>query len=371
MEMLEFRNNLNRKWQKKIHRSCWIAFFIILAVELIVFFSYLGLGAIEPEGIFAYLLKCIALPSGVNLLTLCVTRRFINSSKYNVEYKNYAVCINILVICTVTATAHNYYFIIWMAPSVALFYSTLFHSNRILTATYIGTIFASFITMTMNIIEGEFDVMVSMSYCILTIGTFTCGYYISRMIIKHHKMQLEYTYQELDKKQQLIERLDIEPMTRLYNRKAFDRNMQETIASSGKIIRHKEKMVWLLMFDLDYFKSINDTYGHLNGDKVLLAVASILEKVVGKNGRVYRYGGEEFAALTNLCTEEEVYEMAEVIRKEVELLRFAFDEQKQITISVGIAPHRKNISSEKWIEKADDALYFSKRNGRNQIKIYA
>ena len=64
-----------------------------------------------------------------------------------------------------------------------------------------------------------------------------------------------------------------------------------------------------------------------------------------------------------------MYEMAEKIRKEVDLLRFDFDPHKQVTISVGIASHCKNITSEKWTGMADEALYFAKSNGRNQIKI--
>ena len=370
MELLEFQNNLNRKWQKKIHHSCWVAFFIILFVQLIVFFSYIKFGEIQPNEILLYLSVRVFLPSGVNLVSLLVTRWALISPRFSVEHKNYAVCINILVVCTVISAAHNFYFIIWMAPSVALFYSTLFHSNRILTATYVGTIFSAFVSMTVNIIEGDFETMASMSYCIITVGLFTCSYYVSRMIIRHHQLQLDYTYQELEKKQQLIERLDIEPMTRLYNRKAFERNMQETLNNSEKIIGYKDKTVWLLVFDLDYFKSINDTYGHINGDKVLLAVASVLERGIGKDGRVYRYGGEEFTALTHLCSEEKIVEIAEKIRKEIELLRFEFDVEKRITISIGISPHCKNIDAKRWMEKADDALYYSKRNGRNQIKIY-
>lgn len=369
MELLEFQNNINRKWQKKIHRSCWIAFLVILTVELVIFFSYLGFGAIEPDGIWFYLLIRIVFPSGVNLVTLSITRWLMYSEKFSVEMKNYAVCINILIVCIVTAAVHNYYYIIWMAPSVALFYSTLFHNNKILTSIYIGTIFSSFISMTINIIEGEFDVMTNMIYCVLTIGMFTCGYFISRMIIKQHRIQLEYTYQELEKKQRLIERLDIEPMTRLYNRKAFDRNMQEVLAKGVKLATYKKKYVWLAIFDLDYFKTINDIYGHLEGDKVLLAVASILENTIAKEGRVYRYGGEEFAVLTHPCTEEEVYEMTEKIRKKVELLRFEFDKERQVTISAGVAPYEQKRTAENWIKLADDALYFAKNNGRNQIKI--
>ena len=67
---------------------------------------------------------------------------------------------------------------------------------------------------------------------------------------------------------------------------------------------------------------------------------------------------------------EKIVEIAEKIRKEIELLRFEFDVEKRITISIGISPHCKNIDAKRWMEKADDALYYSKRNGRNQIKIY-
>ena len=370
MELMEFRNNLNRKWQKKIQRSSWFAFSIVVIVELIVFVCYICLGALKPNGIFPYLLVRICLPGGVNLVALWVTRWIVASPKFSVEYKNYAVCISILVLCTVTSVAHNYYYIIWMVPSIALFYSTLFHSNRILTATYVGTIFSTFFSMTANIIEGNFDTMASVSYCIITIGLFTCGFYVSRLIIKHHKIQLEYTYQELEKKQLLLEQLDIEPMTRLYNRKAFDRNMQEILSNTESITNDEKNNVWLLVFDLDYFKSINDTYGHINGDKVLLAVASVLERQMRNVGRVYRYGGEEFTALTHICNKEEILAVADSIRKEIQSLRFEFASQKEITISVGIAPYRKNFTAEKWMEKADDALYYSKRNGRNQIKIY-
>ena len=105
-------------------------------------------------------------------------------------------------------------------------------------------------------------------------------------------------------------------------------------------------------------------------DVVWHVVASVLERQMRNVGRVYRYGGEEFTALTHICNKEEILAVAESIRKEIQLLRFEFDSQKEITISVGIAPYRKNFTAEKWMEKADDALYYSKRNGRNQIKIY-
>ena len=84
----------------------------------------------------------------------------------------------------------------------------------------------------------------------------------------------------------------------------------------------------------------------------------------------FRFGGEEFTALTYMCNKQAVVEVAENIRKAIQLLRFEFDPQREITISIGIAPYRKNFTAEKWMEKADDALYYSKRNGRNQMKIY-
>lgn len=369
MELLEFQYNLNRKWQKKIQKSCWIAFLIILCVELVVFFSYLGFGAIKEGGILSYLLIRIVFPSGLNFTSLCATRWFIRSEKFSVEKKNYAVCLNILIICAVTAAVHNYYYVIWMAPSVALFYSTLFNNHKVLTVTYIGTIFSTLISMTVNMVAGEFSVLTNVIYCIITIGIFSFAYFISGIIIKHHIKQLEYTHQELKKQQMLIEQLDIEPMTRLYNRKAFDRNIREVIDHCQKPKDNTNKNFWLFILDLDYFKQVNDTYGHLNGDKVLLSVASALKDIIGKYGKVYRYGGEEFAILTDSLTEDKTQELAEMIRTQVACLKFDFDQEKQITISIGIAPCRNNYISEKWIDVADAALYLAKRNGRNQVRI--
>lgn len=368
MELSEFQNNVNRKWQKKIHKSCGVAFIIILCVELIVFFSYLGLGAIEEGSILFYLLIRIVFPSGLNFITLYVTRWFIYSEKFSVEKKNYAVCINILIICAVTAAVHNYYYIIWMAPSVALFYSTLFNNNKVLTLTYVGTLISTLISMTVNIIEGEFGVLTNVIYCIITMGIFSFAYYISKVIIKHHIKQLEYTYQELQKQQMLIEQLDIEPMTRLYNRKAFDRNIKDVISHCNKGEEKSNNYFWLLILDLDYFKQVNDIYGHLNGDKVLLSVASTLKKIIGSKGRVYRYGGEEFTVLTDSMTEEKVQQLAEQVRVQVQKLQFDFDKEKQITISIGISPCEISYFAEKWIDVADAALYLAKRNGRNQVK---
>lgn len=369
MELSEFRNNLNRKWQRKIQKSCWIAFYIILCVELIVFFTYRKLGAIEKGGVFFYLLVRIVLPSGLNLLALCVTRRIINSERISVKNKNYAVCIDILIICAVTAAVHNFYFVIWMAPSVALFYSTLFNNNRVLTMTYVGSLLSALISMTINLLEGEFGLSENLIYCMITMGIFSFAYYISRIIIKHHIKQLEYTYEELEKQQKLIEQLDIEPMTRLYNRKAFERNMTEVLADCKIQEEGSQKRFWLLILDLDLFKQVNDTYGHLNGDKVLLKVAALLQQNVDKKGRVYRYGGEEFAVLTAAMTKETVAALAEKLRAQVERLRFEFDFEKRITTSIGVAPCQSRYSLEQWTDAADAALYLAKKNGRNQVKM--
>ena len=130
MELLEFQNNLSRKWQKKIYSSCWVSFLIILIVELIIFICYLGFGFIHVEDAFSYFMIRIFIPSGLNFTVLCITKKFIQSEKCSVEQKNYIVCINILVICIVTAAVHNYYFIDWnnqLTPQSFYLLESLFH----------------------------------------------------------------------------------------------------------------------------------------------------------------------------------------------------------------------------------------------------
>lgn len=127
----------------------------------------------------------------------------------------------------------------------------------------------------------------------------------------------------------------------------------------------------VLMFDIDNFKNINDTYGHHFGDKMLLMVASILSKNSRNSDIPIRYGGEEFVLILNGCSLENAYNVAEKIRKEIERSYLTFNGNKvSITVSIGISLKKSDDSLWQSIEEADKALYESKATGKNKVTIY-
>jgi diguanylate cyclase (GGDEF)-like protein len=130
----------------------------------------------------------------------------------------------------------------------------------------------------------------------------------------------------------------------------------------------------LIMLDIDHFKKFNDTYGHLAGDRVLETLAETLVETVRGSDCVARFGGEEFSILIQECNPETLFITAERIRKAVEKIElYEGDEKLSITISCGacMITDMIGLSPKYLIKKADQALYYSKQNGRNQSNVFS
>lgn len=149
-------------------------------------------------------------------------------------------------------------------------------------------------------------------------------------------------------------------LTNLYNRNYIE----EILDKSMERYVNEGEIFTVLMFDIDYFKVINDTYGHLQGDNVLTTVSNIIIESVRDVDYVGRYGGEEFIVILKDTAQEEAREIAERIRSNVK--NFPWENGIKITISGGLYENRTHIKKE-CIKNADDKLYEAKRNGRDQI----
>jgi len=158
----------------------------------------------------------------------------------------------------------------------------------------------------------------------------------------------------------------IDGLTGAFNRPHFLKLSEALI----KDHRNKGTTLSLIMIDIDYFKKINDTYGHLVGDRVLWQLVAELKIELGEESIIGRYGGEEFLILLKETNLETALTIAERLRLKIESLRVDIDKDNLIgfTISIGVSVTNDDISDNfKLIEKADQALYISKLNGRNQV----
>jgi diguanylate cyclase len=164
--------------------------------------------------------------------------------------------------------------------------------------------------------------------------------------------------------QQKIAQATTDTVTNLPNRSAY----QDTIMPMCQLAQKSKKPLILGVFDIDHFKNVNDTWGHLAGDKVLNLLPRQLKNVLSEKDMVFRYGGEEFVFLLPNCNLLDAKNKAEAIRDAVEKMPFNVNgEPVPITISIGIAQLATGESHEALFERADKLLYQAKSAGRNRV----
>lgn len=155
-------------------------------------------------------------------------------------------------------------------------------------------------------------------------------------------------------------------LTQLPNRLAYDRRFEVEYA---RWHRNKEPLS-LLVWDIDFFKKINDSYGHKIGDKTLVIISKLLSKYCREMDFVSRFGGEEFTMLLSNIRSNAALVLAEKIRRIIEKTGFNYAGKAiHITISCGIAELQASDNKETLFERADKALYEAKKKGRNQCVL--
>lgn len=157
-----------------------------------------------------------------------------------------------------------------------------------------------------------------------------------------------------------------DPLTKLFNK----RYLMERLDSELKFARRHDTAVSLLLMDLDHFKKVNDTYGHLAGDAVLEKLAGVLARAVRNEDVVARFGGEELAVVLRATSIDQAAQLAERLRKLVEDTLVAHGGRDlRATMSIGVAayPIIQAETVEQLLEAADRALYRAKRSGRNRV----
>ncbi|HIP20696.1 MAG TPA: GGDEF domain-containing protein, partial [Sulfurimonas sp.] len=159
-----------------------------------------------------------------------------------------------------------------------------------------------------------------------------------------------------------------DPLTELYNRRYFSNIAKK----SFNIANRYEQKLSILMLDLDYFKSVNDTYGHGTGDDVLVAISQKLRELSRDADIVARYGGEEFILLLPRTSLQDARVLAQRICDEIRMIRVAISDDNSIktTVSIGVSElSKKDENIDQLISRADIKLYEAKENGRNGVCI--
>ena len=182
--------------------------------------------------------------------------------------------------------------------------------------------------------------------------------------------------------QNLLDYSERDSLTGLLNRKTFDDNFSKILRTSAPPSKNpeaersdperrtgdKEKQHWLAVLDIDHFKRVNDQFGHLYGDEVLILIANLMRSSFRPSDKLFRFGGEEFVILLRSTSQEDAQHIFDRFRSNVE--NYPFPQVGQVTVSIGYAHIDPFEPAVGLMGRADQALYFAKSNGRNRTCYY-
>lgn len=175
----------------------------------------------------------------------------------------------------------------------------------------------------------------------------------------------------------LLDYGETDTLTNLASRKTFDKHLFELLGHascddpSKSVARRRAAHAsshWIAVCDIDHFKQVNDNFGHLIGDEVLVSLAHLMRQSFRFDDQLFRFGGEEFIALLQPTTENFALATLERFRQHVE--KHSFWHVGKVTISIGFSALRLDDSPSAAIDRADEALYYAKRHGRNRVECY-
>lgn len=363
------KKEVSEKLRHKVIIANLIGAILILASEItIAYFFYLDQFVTD---IFEYSLVRIIIPSLFSFSALFIS--ILISRKHNVQdkTKNYVSIGSMFVLCSVVSIFHNYYTLLLVAVVVPFFMCSAFGDKKLLNSISIATIPVTLFSFLISYHEKSIN-----TDSLYRFTTFLCcvvfiivAYVCANVIMNIQKTQMDYLYFSNNNERELIERLQLDHLTELNNRNS----LKDGLADAIKRYIFGNDLYCLVMIDVDHFKQINDSYGHLKGDIVLKNLSRIIKKHLVDGDSAYRFGGEEFLVLmmakpenTVDCVYKEIQKMAE----EFKSTEYDFCEGKKIIFSAGICSCKDILEIDEWIKRADEAMYVSKSEGRDRITVY-
>lgn len=337
--------------------------FIFSIIFWIVFSTKENMSEIYEHWTY-YIIAPLLITFGITYLC----QRVVRSDKYSIQVKKYVVIMLTIFIAAVLSMIHNVIMVLMLSYLIPVFVSTMFADHKLTTVTYI-------VSQILLLVTGLVIFLVSprdfgnylYSETLVATGILLVTYLMARIMINFN----EYNIQNLDNMYndniELEGKVYMDPITGLNNRRSYDAYLKKAFDTSQKSSLH----LGLAIIDIDDFKYINDTYGHADGDAVLVGFAKVLMMNQSEQVHAFRIGGDEFSIIfENLKskTNQESYQWIQSLLERIVSLK---DETGKYSISCGIAVLDDTMTMVKDLfNAADQALYTAKRAGKNKVVFY-
>ena len=357
----EYREHHQSTIRNNILVFLWSCIIICFVAELVIFFFS------KPYitwSIKDYVLTKIVYPTILDFAVTILATILNYHKKIPSDFKTYTVLLSISIVCTVIATSHAYFSHIMFILAFPLFLCVLFDRKRILTVISICMILPMVLTC-WEFWKASYeltDFTKTMDLLVYVIIMVIC-FYLSDFLLRVHKSQTDYIFDDYLRQNQLEGKLKFEPMTKLFNKSYMEECLDAAVSN-----KNGTKYV-IAIIDIDHFKVVNDTYGHKIGDLVLLNLSGTIKKMFTYDAKAFRYGGEEFLILFQNKSSETVNEEIMNLKTTFIKKNKSVIKDKDITFSCGICELKENMDKNVWFNNADTTLYKCKNEGRNKVLI--
>lgn len=357
----KLKEKINERWRMNLFRICVVLAVIGSMTEIVIYLIDANIRTLFLPHLL-YQFRFIYIPSSLNLIVILLTYHYIRAPKLSDTVKNIWSCILIYFLCANTQVIHYVYGPLLMLPVVSIFVSIIFGNRKLTRAITIASLLSlalASIISSQELRRGDPQLLSDSGLAALVIIVSQIG---ASLMISYVNEQFDNIAKSNQREKQLIKEMHLDPLMGIYNRMALNEKIEECLVPSMT-----GDNCQLLIFDIDNFKTINDTYGHLNGDEVLIRLSDTIRQFTGRNVTAYRYGGEEIILIMQHHSAESAYILAEKLRMAFSAQKFDFSPESPITFSGGLATLTEGATMEDWIKSADIALYQAKRLGKNRV----
>ncbi len=349
------------KWCHFIVNAGFATVAVITLAHVVWYFAAREVLAYPPD---IYLRDYIILPfiglSAINVVVDFLVR----SNRVPLVFKEYISLTLFVIFSFYLSLTHKITTILFGSYALSVLGSAIFSNAKITLRIFLMGTLALLISGAKLYVEERFASNVLMDVFVAW-DMLLCSYLLARVLIRYGHDNLIALMCFHNKQQSMEEQLKLDAFTGLYNRKTFDEFMQELMEEC----RTSNLCLSLAIIDVDSFKRVNDVYGHVTGDRVLICLAQILKSNKKEAIQVFRIGGDEFAILFKGYCVQESYQICENMRKKMEAS--SLYEIDKVTFSCGLAGlSLQHGSSDELLRAADSALYAAKSKGRNKVATY-
>lgn len=352
----------HEKWCKAIFAANIIFAGVIFLMELILWFVFEVQG-LRDQSLGVYFFWYMLLPTLLNASILGIGAAVMQYRWLNHKLLNSVPVIQMTLICFVLSTIHHVFFVTFATFCFPVFISAIFQERKLTRRITILSLICLTAMMFLGPMITQVENRYSFSSYLIAAAIVLSANILCELLMRYESQKdrkLEMLHRS---RMEILEQLKYDQKTGLYGHTSFQTGMKILVAEA-----EADNRPAVAVLDIDDFKKVNDTYGHVKGDIVILELARIMREICGDKYTAARFGGEEFAILFHNGTIDEYIRVVEMIRQEMEKMRFDFREEP-VTISAGIAIWKSGWGTTEFFDRADEALYISKRQGKNRTTV--